>query len=441
MSYGLCLNVPSFDAEFASLRLRVTDNNNGTATLAWNAAATVDGYYTVFVNGTPVANVDFGNPTTYNATVNNAGSFTLQVLYYNLADVQLLASNIVTLISPIVLSVTDNADGTATLVWTDSTTRTEGYYEFFLDGLSQNSGDFDAPKTAVIDVNDPSAPKSFYITYNLVDATLIATSNTVTRTITGDTAARDWITLQEAAGYTFTSPQRTGAHTAFSSLRSGNRLEHLYLVNLFCMGTSARNLIPFYNPLGLTPTFNGGITHNSKSITYNGSTGYFNSGFTPSTHGWTKGSFALGYYLAAVVAADNSAIQGCLSSLIGTIQLATRFSGVGSFADSGLDRMTATSNGTKGIRDFIKTSSTNAYLSHYTGSVSTLASKTDCSDANITIPTNQVIFGARANGGGVESYGTETHGLIWIGGNGMTTADRDAVDAIFYDLLVAFGAT
>jgi hypothetical protein len=145
MSYGLCLNVPSFDAEFASLRLRVTDNNNGTATLTWNAAATVDGYYTVFVNGAPVANVA-DDVFTYDATT-NAGTFTFQVIFFDLGDIEIAASNIVT------LAITGDTVGTpyaAMLAGTDGVTLANYDAENNLFGGLRTDGILSKLKAAMI---------------------------------------------------------------------------------------------------------------------------------------------------------------------------------------------------------------------------------------------------------------------------------------------------
>lgn len=257
-----------------------------------------------------------------------------------------------------------------------------------------------------------------------------------------DPAAAAWIALEKAAGYTFSTTERTGTHEAFALLRSNNLLDNLYLLQLLCMGTSARNVIPAYNPLALSPAFGAGVTHNTKSITYGGTaTGYLDTGFTPSTHGWTLSSMGFGYYLSTALAADVG-LQGVTSSINGTVQTSSRLAGPGSFTDfgNGTNRISVASNGAKGLRDSLKVSSSTGYISRYDGTANTLATKTDMLDVNASVPTSPFAFGARRNGGSYDSAGIETHGLIWIGGNGMTTADRDILDVILYNLIDDFGA-
>jgi hypothetical protein len=348
------------------------------------------------------------------------------------------------------LSITNNGDGTATWRIAGYEHPDSGGFISVFCGDVIDTEDYTSDTTAYnatsgsITVDDPSAPMYFtYVAYDEFDS-ILQILRAGPLTITGDTAAAAWIAAEEAAGYTFSAGEKDATHTAFGLLRSNDLLTHLYFVQLLCLGTSARNAIPLYNPLGLSNTFGSGITHNAKSITYNGTTnGFNNTDFVPSTDGWTLNSAVFGYYLVDSLLADSSSLQGCRgSSDDNTIQASTRFPTLGTFCDFGpSNRMSATGTGLKGLRNYIRISETTGYISRYDeDGANELASKTNMSNASFSLPGVPFYFGARNFNGSVNSPTTEKHSLEWIGGGGMTTAERDIFDVVMYNLLDAFGA-
>ena len=257
---------------------------------------------------------------------------------------------------------------------------------------------------------------------------------------TGDPLAAAWIALEEAAGYTFGAGEKAAVNTAFTDLRSNNLLTKVARLQLLCMGSSARNAIPL---IGSGGSFMGGITHNTKSVTYNGSTGVIDTNVNASTCGWTDTNMHWGYYLAAVVGADSSTLHGIASGAAGTIQGSTRFSTLGSFADfpttSGTARISAASNGAKGVRSYHKYNTSSARITNYAGTQTVVASGAGLSSTGVVLPSLSLYVGARNNLGSADLFTSETHSALWAC-SGMTTTDNDVFDVILYNLVTAFGA-
>jgi hypothetical protein len=254
-----------------------------------------------------------------------------------------------------------------------------------------------------------------------------------------DPAAAAWIALEEAAGYTFTAGERAGTNTAFTRMRSQGLLSKVFRLQLFCMGTSARNAIC---PIGTT-TLVGGITHNSKSATANGTTGYVNTGFIPSSGGWTKDSIAYGYYLKTDVGGSVSAF-GVNNGANQTIWGCTRTGGV-SFADfntatgATTERVIGTASGAAGLRTYWKNGA-NGAITNYNGSRTTIASNSGLTNVNGALPTIAFFFWAYNNAGSPIGYIAEEHSLQWIAG-GLTSQETIDLELILYDWLTAFSVT
>jgi hypothetical protein len=138
----------------------------------------------------------------------------------------------------ITLTVTNNGDGTATATWTDSVVRTEGYYAtVYLDGPGDIVA-YNAAKTYLATINNP-APKAFSIEYYDGDDNLIATSNTVTKTITGDTVGAAYGAILQGTDGVSLSSNYAPEMALISGLRTDGIFSKLKAALLFGYGNTA----------------------------------------------------------------------------------------------------------------------------------------------------------------------------------------------------------
>jgi hypothetical protein len=80
------------------------------------------------------------------------------------------------------LSVTVSGDGTATLNFTDSVTRTEGTYQFWYEGSFEEEVDYDSGTwTFTKTIGEPGVEKTFQVRYYDSNPVLVASSNIVTK--------------------------------------------------------------------------------------------------------------------------------------------------------------------------------------------------------------------------------------------------------------------
>lgn len=122
-----------------------------------------------------------------------------------------------------------------------------------------------------------------------------------------------------AAGIT-DGTQRSAYDTMVKTLKSAGIYTKLYALYPFLGGTAASHKFNAINPLdtdgAFRLTFTGGVTHSSTGITFNGTTGYADTKFVPSTSGFTTTNGSFGIYIRTNVAGgyDFSASNGVGSS-------------------------------------------------------------------------------------------------------------------------------
>ncbi|MGC4002874.1 MAG: hypothetical protein QM811_06970 [Pirellulales bacterium] len=155
-----------------------------------------------------------------------------------------------------------------------------------------------------------------------------------------------------------TAPQYTAVNDCFNSLQVENLLDDMIQLQPLFHGSAGANGVCM---IGSGSAFSGGITHNSKSVTGNGTTGRLNSGSTPSTNGMTTSAAWWGYYSPSTVAAHTSKVMGCVGSNPSTIvmQGGINFTGLGDYCDFNESNRASsgTSSGAPGLYTYHRYSS------------------------------------------------------------------------------------
>ena len=211
-----------------------------------------------------------------------------------------------------------------------------------------------------------------------------------------DPDAKAYIAAVETAGATVNATQKKAINTFFKTGKSDGWYSSLKRLYLPIWASAAPNAIDM---IGLTSgTFNGTVTHTAGYVQGDGSTGYFDFGFSPSTLGMSTDSL-LAVYLnyengtgafKRFIDSHNSSIQTITAS---QNPPTTMTFDVGNTSTT---RLTATSDLT-GIILNSRASGTTFIQRRITSGSSTIATATVASAG--AIPTNPIYALARLQGG------------------------------------------
>jgi hypothetical protein len=187
------------------------------------------------------------------------------------------------------ITVTNNADGTASVNIFDKT-RTEGEYQYFVNDVLTWTEPYNGSFPVVLTINDPSQAYSFRVEYYDDGPTLVETSNTVSKVITGDTDGAAFVAYQESLGYTFGAGEADAWQNWFADNRSDGILSKIAEAAFFIFGNNNYNRSLLINrSAGSFPA--GTATASSDRVTFS-SSGYFSfvrtlagMGLTSSGHG------------------------------------------------------------------------------------------------------------------------------------------------------------
>lgn len=115
------------------------------------------------------------------------------------------------------------------------------------------------------------------VTWNAI-LNLNSTATFLANAIALDTNAKAFFT---AAGITNTT-QQNAVNKFVKDLKSNSLWSKLTVIYPFVGGTASTHAVNLKSPGTYNATFNGTITHNASGVKGNGTTGYFNTGITPS---------------------------------------------------------------------------------------------------------------------------------------------------------------
>lgn len=115
------------------------------------------------------------------------------------------------------------------------------------------------------------------VTWNAI-LNLNSTATFLANAIALDTNAKAFFT---AAGITNTT-QQNAVNKFVKDLKSNSLWSKLTVIYPFVGGTASTHAVNLKTPGTYNATFNGTITHNASGVKGNGTTGYFNTGITPS---------------------------------------------------------------------------------------------------------------------------------------------------------------
>jgi hypothetical protein len=344
------------------------------------------------------------------------------------------------------IAVINNADGTATINFTDPEVRGEGTYELWINGSSFESAAYDASPTFTYTANSQNAI-SFQVRYYDSVPTELWSSSIVSKVISGDTEATALVAALTTDGFTFTTSKPAVAiQNLFADCRADGILSLLgeFVLPLMEAATpNRRNWIARGQG-----TFPGGtITHNPTNIAFT-SNGYYHFGTTPVAHGLT--SSACGCFVihnATVVAAANSEDIGC-TTVAGTsdLELLTHWDGnmlyssLGNSGSAGINGIDTSGATAPGIFLSSRTGATTGFIRYYRFSDSTVTAITSTSSlSGGAMPTTPITAGAynlntiisRFTNRSYRGYGTH---------KGMTTTQADDLFTNLHTFLTAWGA-
>lgn len=100
-----------------------------------------------------------------------------------------------------------------------------------------------------------------------------------------DPDTQAYITVVETAGGTLTTTQKDAWNTFVLAAKGGSNpyWSNITIINPVMGGNAASHVINAKNPATFTATISGTVTHTSTHMVGNGSTGYLNTGYNPST--------------------------------------------------------------------------------------------------------------------------------------------------------------
>jgi hypothetical protein len=166
-----------------------------------------------------------------------------------------------------------------------------------------------------------------------------------------------------AAGIT-DSTQKSAIQTLVTDLKTYGIWTKMKAIYPFVGGTSTTHKWNLKDPqdtdAAFRLTFSGGATHDSNGWTPNGTNGYADTFFIPSTNFTSLDNKSFGNYIGTNT--NNGVDMGSLSSAYNGDQIFSRISGVCGFSNSGGSSSTTSSSDSKGFWSSTRISSTEAKL-------------------------------------------------------------------------------
>ena len=336
--------------------------------------------------------------------------------------------------SSIILEVVDNKDGTATLTWRDDAGRPGGYYRYYYGG-SSNDTNYDSPKTYTATINDPSVPKAFKVEYYDADDVLIATSNTITKTITGDTDGASFNARLVSAGRTLNEDEAGFSHTYAKMLRDAGLTANKVEFSLMGWGVGAANLLRFYSGSAIDYGTN---THNVAGKVTLGPSGAININLIPSVNGYA-GFFFYRHNSVATATNDMFLSGGSGGETVLVLPYYGALAYVCYGGAQGSQQKTGTANGNPGLFFGSRASATAQEFSRNTTSGKTVISNAAISGTT-GIPTETLALGCYRNTNNNYSAFSQNQYCLWGYQKAyLTTTQRDDLIDIMISWLLDLG--
>lgn len=351
------------------------------------------------------------------------------------------------------LSVTNNADGTATLtmrgyVNTDTGGSTRWNWAFSPANLPANNADLaDDGITAAynatsqtLTINDTSTPRYFRFYAQDAGAVVIAASNIIGPiTITGDTEAAALINvLKNTDGWAGDATKEAAIHNWFADNRADGILPYLGDVRFPLFGASAPN-----SRLWITRaagTYTGMVTHNADGIKYDSVGAYFDWGVTPSALGLTASSNGL-FVIRKNAPAAGAYVEIGANGGAGEVNMWLNYMSITlhRHGDGAGGTLVGTPIATNGMFIQSRYSATEAIAKNYDWADTVIGSSSSMSGS--AFPAGANIYDGAGNNSGSPTGNTEEyyHGFGAIKGMNETQLDLFAINN--EALLTAFGIT
>ena len=225
--------------------------------------------------------------------------------------------------------------------------------------------------------------------------------------------------------------QKTAVNTLVTDLKGYNIWTKMKAIYPFVGGTATSHRYNLKAPTTNASDYylipNGGITHSSTGVTFNGTTGYYNTQLVANT--LTLNSTHISSYIRDFLSGYTGFLVG--SNVTSRLWLAPSFSGTQSyFQVNNNNVVSGTRSNSGGLWLATRTTSTNE-LAYNQGTL--YVNKTENSTA---LDTGSISIGARNNGANVTNYYTGTMCFSSIG-DGLDSTESTA----FYNAVQTFQTT
>jgi hypothetical protein len=226
------------------------------------------------------------------------------------------------------------------------------------------------------------------------------------------------------------STEKIAINNLVIGLKSDSLWTSMLAIYPFVGNTSTQQQYNLKNPATFTLSFQGGWTHSSNGALPNGTTGYANTNFTPSTSGWALGNSSISAYSRTNNVMGSGVIYGVRSGATSNNYPVLNVSSTSNFHNSGVPISPSplpTSTACNFISSRINTANVimaiNGTATSYVNAENTLAS----------VP---IYLGARRNAGATDLYSTRQLAFAHIG-TGLTTGQCTSL----YTRIQAFQTT
>jgi hypothetical protein len=345
--------------------------------------------------------------------------------------------------SGLLLTVTDNGDGTATLTWTAFPKAIEDLpsadnYRVLVNGAFVTDIAIVTPQTLTYDhtVNDPSTPYTFQVKLLRYDDDLEdyvevgQETNIVSKTITGDSDAAAYDARLVSASKTPSASEKLANATWAKALRDAGLTSDKVELMLLGWANQSANLLRFFSG---SATEVGTNSHAVATCVTTGASGAINPGLIPSSNGFA----GFGYYKKSTSVGSGSRIDmGAGTTAVGVVYNIANFNGQAVACYGGpqtTQQVTTTGQTLPGLYSMVRSSATTQSFARVTSSGTTVLTASGISGTT-GAPSHAPLLGGLNSTGTYSNYSNADYSLMFYVKQYLTATERDD----FHDIIIAW---
>jgi hypothetical protein len=342
-----------------------------------------------------------------------------------------------TLATPTGLTITP-ANTQLTISWSAVANATSYTVQDSLDGVNYFTSYEGATPSTVL-----SALTNGTLYYIRVKATAAGYTDSAWATGSGtpattyDTDAQAYFTTANITDTT----EKTAWNAFVVGAKSDGFWNDLQVINPLLGSAAAKTAINAKNPAQHAITWNGTVTHNADGVTGNGTNGYGNMAYNPSTQMSTSGAFACAYVVNAIANNATETFEfGSTNSDCG-ILLAADFANItyGMLFNQGEVLNQNSTTARTGIMILNRTSASSAKFWRNGILVEEVTGAPVGPVYNAIPNANLLILAKNNDGAGAVSFSSNTVGFLAFGGTGLNDTKRAAFETRLQTLMTALG--